>query len=106
MKRVLMVLALVIAAGAGAYGQSKLKAEPPSIYPIQAGIAYQASFCGGTAARFGASFDMRVTKQLADGWLEVEVGTLRKDIGEFYEDSPFTARINQARLCYVKPIVP
>lgn len=105
MKRVLMVLALVAAAGVGAYGQTKLKPEPRSIYPIQSGVAYQASFCGTANSPFGASFDMLVTDHLAEGWLEVTVGQLAKNTGEFSYGS-FKARINQDRLCYVKPIVP
>jgi hypothetical protein len=105
MKRVVMILGLVAAAGVGAYGQTKLKTEPKSIYPIQSGIAYQASFCGTANSPFGASFDMLVTEPLAEGWLEVTVGQISKDTGQFNVGA-FKARVNQDRLCYVKPIVP
>jgi hypothetical protein len=107
MRRVLAILGLVFAAGAGAYGQSLMKAEKPSLDAIQVGALYNASFCGGTGS-FGVRFDMRVTKLLNDHWFEAEYGNFRKDVGAFqdYGSGVETGRFNQAVLCFVKPILP
>ena len=102
--RVLMVLALIAATGAGVYAQSLLKAEKPSLDPIQVGVTYAASFCSGTGS-FGVRFDMRVTKILNDHWFEADYGNFNKDRGDFGYP-PQTGRFNEAVLCYVNPIVP
>lgn len=108
MKRVLAIASLVFAAGAGAYGQSLLKPEKLSLDPIQIGVMYEASFCGGTGS-FGVRFDMRVTKVLNDRWFEADYGSLNKETGAFYASpasTVATGRFNLAVLCYVRPIVP
>lgn len=101
MKRVLIVLGLVAAASAGAYGQSKLTPERPSNDPIQEGVAYQAGFCG---TGIYASMEMKVTKRLNNGWFEAEYGQVNRQTGSMGENAPIL-RFNQAQLCYVKPIV-
>lgn len=109
MKRVLIALALVAAAGIGAYGQTARNAVVQDFEIFNYTGVYYASMCaekiyisGGAVA---SNFMMHVKRPLANNWYEVDVSSYVAPDKKTLTD-PVTIRINAAHLCYVKPVTP
>jgi hypothetical protein len=110
MRRVLVVLGLVAAAGVGAYGQAARGAVVQNFEIFNYNSVYLASMCadktyvgsGGTAA----AFMMRPVRPLANNWFEAEVASTVDSLSNHVSGQFDTIRINLAQLCYVKPMQP
>ena len=120
MKRVAMILAVILAGGAGAYATTVSMQERPSNEPVQIGVMYQASFCNSRDTPLmdlglGVSpIYIRVTRELNRGWIEAQYASYPQglDLVAVAADpynrnhQPLTARINLSLLCMVKPVTP
>lgn len=110
MKRVFVVLALLIAgAVTGAYAQDILKQEDPAVNDVvQIGVIYAGSICSEEHKPAYSEFYFRVTRMLANGWVEAEYNSYMAYEYHRYKFTPFKRplRLNLAQMCSIQPFVP
>ena len=106
MKRVIVALAVLAGAAAGAYAQEALKTEDPSLNDVvQAGVLYTGSICGGEYYNPGYhDFYFRVTRGLKDGWVETEFSRGLAFEYQRYSFKPWPkpVRLNLRQLCSIQ----
>jgi len=110
MKRLAMILAVIFAAGAGAYATTQSIQERPSNEPVQVGAVYLASFCGPMIYQgTNPTFYMRINRELSRGWFEVDWSSYQQGLEpnpSIGARQPDRMRVNLNSLCFVKPIMP
>lgn len=105
MKRVVVVLAVLIGAAAGAYAQADLQKEHPgqtsAVWP---GIIYGGSTCAGDHTPGSVEFYFRETRQLEGHWIEVEYawGMSREYQRDVFKPMTRPVKLNLDRLCSIQ----
>jgi hypothetical protein len=108
MKRVLLVLAFAVVAGAGALGQAVLQPERQGSGEfLQTGVVYRVSFCNGNGIGVTANsnFYIRPTEQLNRGWVEGDYSSSFDKTNGFHNGAT-QARFNTALMCTVEVVTP
>ena len=105
MKRVVVLLAVLSGAAAGAYAQDALQKEPPSsTSTVWPGVIYGASTCSGDHTPGTVEFYFRETRQLEGQWIETDYAWgLTREYSR-YEFKPIATpvRLNLEHLCSIQ----
>lgn len=109
MNRAVLVLCVLAVSGVVLSAQLAREGKYATDDAVNEGGTYRASFCGGSGVGEWASangFSMHVTHKLLRGWFEAEVSMSHDPKTGALQAPTETLRLNDARLCYVKVIVP
>ena len=104
MKRIVVALAVLVGAAAGAYAQETLKQEDPvRTDVVQIGVLYTGSICRDDHNPGYNDFSFRVIRDLERGWVEADYGYMSREYGRIvFRTSDKSLRLNLDHMCSIR----